>query len=370
MKRVLLILHRWLGLLSGLIVFIVCFTGALYAFHEEITDLSEPWRRVAPDRDLLPLSRLVTIANKAAGRTAPSAVTTGEAGDACWVDYFQEDGGRTTVFLNPHSGAVLHVERLAADEFDFFGFVLNGHKYLWLPPAVGRYVVGYGILVFVIVLVTGVAFRWPKHWNRRQLRQLLTFPNPAANSRQWFYALHLVLGNYALVFLLWASLTGMVFALDWWSGAVYAVASGGNQPKPYAMPQALAKSSELKLTKLDTLYAVTHRESPRAVQFYYSLPATDSDVYRVSVVHERQSYYRTDNLYYDPASLTELTGQGPWAGRYRKASAADKLLRMTLDLHDGRIFGLAGKILMFIASLIGASLPVTGLVLYIKRRKR
>jgi len=43
---------------------------------------------------------------------------------------------------------------------------------------------------------------------------------------------------------------------------------------------------------------------------------------------------------------------------------------MTLDLHDGRIFGLAGKFLMFIASLIGASLPVTGLVLYIKRRKR
>ena len=75
--------------------------------------------------------------------------------------YFQEDGGRTIVFLNPHSDAVLHVERLAADEFDFFGFVLNGHKYLWLPPAVGCYVVGYGILVFVIVLVTGVAFRLP-----------------------------------------------------------------------------------------------------------------------------------------------------------------------------------------------------------------
>lgn len=370
MKRVLLILHRWLGLLSGLIVFIVCFTGALYAFHDEITDLSEPWRRVAPAKDMLPLSRLVAIANKTAGGTAPSAVTTGEAGDACWVDYFQKDGGRTTIFLNPHSGVVLHVERLAADEFDFFGFVLNGHKYLWLPPAVGRYVVGYGILVFVIALITGVAFRWPKHWNRRQLRQLLTFPSHPSNSRQWFYALHLVLGNYALLFLLWASLTGMVFALDWWSGAVYAVVSGGDQPKPYAMPQSLAKSSELKLTKLDTLYAVTHRESPRAVQFYYSLPATDSDVYRVSVVHERQSYYRTDNLYYDPASLTELTGQGPWAGRYRKASAADKLLRMTLDLHDGRIFGLAGKILMFLASLIGASLPVTGLVLYMKRRKR
>ena len=93
-------------------------------------------------------------------------------------------------------------------------------------------------------------------------------------------------------------------------------------------------------------------------------------VYRVSVGREGQSYYRTDNLYYDPASLTELTSQGPWAGRYQKASAADKLLRMTLYLHDGRIFGLAGKFLMFIVSLIGASLPVTRLVLYIKKRKR
>ena len=53
---------------------------------------------------------------------------------------------------------------------------------------------------------------------------------------------------------------------------------------------------------------------------------SNKHVYRVSVDRERQSYYRTDNLYYDPASLTELTGQGPWAGRYQKASAADKLL--------------------------------------------
>lgn len=368
MRRLLLIVHRWLGILSGIIVFIVCFTGALYAFHDEMVELSEPWRHVPAEKFTQPLSRLVSIANSAAESFKPSAVTTGGPGDACWVDYFQEGGGKTTVFLNPHSGDVLHVENSKPNEFNFFRFVIAGHKYLWLPPGVGRYVVGYGILVFLVVLAAGVAFRCPKHWNRRQLRQLMVFSRHPSSSRRRFYELHLVLGNYALVFLLWACLTGMVFALDWWSGAVYAIASGGGKPMPYAIPHPLRKTSAPGLTKLDTLFTVTHSQSPHAVQYYYSLPYTDSDVYRVSVVHKRQSYYRTDNLYYDPSSLTELSGQGPWAGRYQKASTADKVLRMTLDLHDGRIFGLAGKIIMFLASLIGASLPVTGFILLYYRK--
>ena len=44
---------------------------------------------------------------------------------------------------------------------------------------------------------------------------------------------------------------------------------------------------------------------------------------------------------------------------------------MNLEIHDGRIWGLPGKIIMFLASLTGASLPVTGFIIwYRKRRKR
>ena len=41
-------LHLWLGLLSGIVVFIVCITGCLYAFKDEITDAMQPWRFVDP----------------------------------------------------------------------------------------------------------------------------------------------------------------------------------------------------------------------------------------------------------------------------------------------------------------------------------
>ena len=39
-------LHLWLGLTSGLVVFIVSLTGAIFVFQDDIRDLTEPWRKV------------------------------------------------------------------------------------------------------------------------------------------------------------------------------------------------------------------------------------------------------------------------------------------------------------------------------------
>jgi uncharacterized iron-regulated membrane protein len=57
-------------------------------------------------------------------------------------------------------------------------------------------------------------------------------------------------------------------------------------------------------------------------------------------------------------------------GRVHHAAAADKLLRMNYDIHVGAILGLPGKILMFFASLICASLPITGFYIWWGRRNK
>src|SRR3989337_4010707 len=41
-KKVLLFLHRWLGLSSGLIVFIISITGAIFVFEEELFRVFHP----------------------------------------------------------------------------------------------------------------------------------------------------------------------------------------------------------------------------------------------------------------------------------------------------------------------------------------
>jgi len=64
MKTIVRKQHLWVGLTSGLVVFIVAITGCLYAFQEEIQATTQPYRYVSPQpTPLLPPSRLRSIAD-------------------------------------------------------------------------------------------------------------------------------------------------------------------------------------------------------------------------------------------------------------------------------------------------------------------
>ena len=63
-KKVIGKLHLWLGLASGLVVFVVALTGCLYAFQAEIQDATQSYRFVqAENRPTLPPSTLRAIAD-------------------------------------------------------------------------------------------------------------------------------------------------------------------------------------------------------------------------------------------------------------------------------------------------------------------
>lgn len=375
-------LHLWLGFVSGIIVFIVCVTGALYVFKDEIEAATEPWRFVRPEaRAPLTPERLIAIAGRAAGEKAgenahenagenpvPSAITYGEAFDAAKVDYLSGSGDSRAVWLNPYNGKVIKVEEHATGLSDFFDFVLRGHLSLWLPRDIGSPIVSYAALAFLVVLLSGMIVWWPRRWSRKALKGRLAFHRPL-KATLLSLDLHNVVGFYALLPLIVLCLTGMLFGLPWFSRGVYALMSGGETMQAYAMPSSDTLHADTTRTaSLDRLYRQVRRESPDATGLYFTIPQTPADIYRVSVVHKRHSYYRTDNLYYDRYTLRPLSGSGPWAGRYNEVKAADRLMRMNLEIHDGRILGPVGKIIMFLAAVTGASLPVTGFLLWRKRK--
>jgi len=68
--------------------------------------------------------------------------------------------------------------------------------------------------------------------------------------------------------------------------------------------------------------------------------------------------------------MKELPATGVYAGSFRDATIANKFNRMNYDIHVGAILGLPGKILAFFASLIAASLPVTGFYIWWGRRRK
>jgi uncharacterized iron-regulated membrane protein len=55
---------------------------------------------------------------------------------------------------------------------------------------------------------------------------------------------------------------------------------------------------------------------------------------------------------------------------YAEKNAGEKLLEMNYDIHIGAIGGMPGKILAFFASLLSASLPVTGFLIWYPRWRR
>lgn len=363
MKRLFSLLHRWLGLVSGLIVMVVCLTGSLYVFRDEVEAVCEPWRRVpVRDAEMLPPSALLKAADEA------SALTLGAAGEAAWLDAYTPQG-TTTTYVDPYTGEVLKVIRREPGDAGFFAFLLDGHRNLWLPRSIGGPLVSYAVLVFFLALVTGLVVSWPKRWNRKAVQSHFTFHRPLRAAR-FRLDLHNVLGFYATLPLLVLCLTGLLFGLSWFSGGLYRLVSGGQVMQGYSLPSSDSTNAGTDTPSIDLLHARLKAEEPDAVQFYYALPQTASGVYRVSIVHERGSYYKQDNRFFDRYTLRELQGTGPWAGRYTDASPADKMMRMNLDIHEGRIWGIWGKMLMCLASLVGASLPVTGYLLWWKKRRR
>ena len=80
--------------------------------------------------------------------------------------------------------------------------------------------------------------------------------------------------------------------------------------------------------------------------------------------------YNADYFHYDQYTGKSLKTVGSWDSKFKDAKLADKIARMNYDIHVGAVLGLPGKILAFFASLIAASLPVTGFVIWWGRRKK
>jgi len=96
---------------------------------------------------------------------------------------------------------------------------------------------------------------------------------------------------------------------------------------------------------------------------------TDSTTIAANATQHDEKYWKTDYLYFDQHSLKEVNVKNIY-GRYADAGFANKLFRMNYEIHTGAILGLPSKIFAFLISLCIASFPVTGLIIWWKKRKK
>lgn len=354
-------IHLWLGLTSGLVVFVVSVTGCLYAFQAEVQELTQPYRHIVKkDKPLLPPSQLEQIAIKELpGKKLHSALY--EEGDkAAVVSFYDFDPlYYFLIYIDPYDGRVLKVKNMS---HDFFYQVLQGHFYLWLPPTIGQPIVATATLIFVAMLITGLVLWWPK---KNKSRQRFTI-RWNAKWRRKNYDLHNVLGFYATWIALILALTGLVWGFQWFSSFVYR-AAGGNKNMIYEEPRSIKSTGNQIKDPLDKLWVKLLAENPNVDILEVHFPASDTTSLSVTINPDRQTYWKSDYRFFDQYTLQELSSDQIY-GKLSDATAADKLMRMNYDIHTGAILGFGGKVLAFFASLICASLPVTGFYIWYGRK--
>lgn len=362
-KKIVRIIHLWLGLLSGLLVFFLGITGCLLAFEIEVRTVTEPYRRVEP--------RIASYA--APGELRKIAEQYLQSKNAITIEYpgrnraaiasYYDEEHYEIVFLDPYTGRFLKHRNMNRD---FFRIIINGHYYLWLPPRIGQPIVASATLVFFIMLISGIILWWPK--NKAAMRQRFTI-KWSARWRRKNYDLHNVLGFYMSWIGIFLAVTGLVMGFQWFARSVYWTASGGKQMPAYET----VLSDTLKHTagtQQDRIFfnALRDVRSDESIAIYF--PASPADAVQLTINHRPGTYYKTDNLYFDQYTGIQATVNSTYQGYYRDSAIADKIARMNYDIHVGAILGLPGKILVFFASLVAASLPVTGFLLWWGRRKK
>jgi uncharacterized iron-regulated membrane protein len=359
-------IHLWLGLSSGLIVLIIAITGCIYAFQHEIQEATQPYRYVPEHATaFLPPSELKQRAEKELpGKHVHAVMYEGKHRSAQVIFFsFEPVYYYYIVYANPYTGDILKVKDMQAD---FFKLVLDGHFYLWLPPHIGQPVVATATLVFVALLLSGIYLWWPR--KKKEVKESFSI-RWNAKWRRKNYDLHQVAGFYAFSILLVLALTGLVWGFEWFANGVHK-GLGGERSLQYAdavSDTTLTYSSTTPA--IDKVWVMMQKLYPTAHAIEVHPPETATSSVAANANPDRSTYHKIDYRYFDQYSLEELSVEHIY-GRYHEATAADHLLRMNYDIHTGAILGLPGKILAFSASLICATLPITGFLLWLGRNKK
>lgn len=360
-------IHLWLGLATGLVVFIVAITGCLYCFEEEISWLYDDYKYVeSQESTFIPPSKAHNIAKQILPGRAVHGVIYGDRNEALQVVYYEANPEfYQQAYINPYSGDLI---KLVDMKSGFFQFVLDGHLNLWMGE-IGNKIVSYSTLIFLVILISGLILWWPRNKKVAKKRTRFSWTDRTRWKRK-NYDLHHILGFYASAVAVIVAITGLAMAFNWFADGVYTI-TGGDKSATFTYPKNVSEDNRQKTvaTPIDVVWKQMRKEYPEATSIEMHYPPSEEYTIYAYIKFSEGTFWNADYRYFDQRTLEEVE-PGTAYGDIENASTADMIQRMNYDIHVGAIGGIAGKIIAFLSSLIVGSLPVTGTIIWWGRRKK
>lgn len=377
-RRLWCMVHKWIGLVLGLIFALLGLTGSINVFHIELEELrarviSGASIATAPagiDLDQV-LQTIRTAYPDRQGRWVLMMPGYGSA--YLWAVYprpRETTGERFAplrVLIDPATG------RVAGEHF--WGRTIWTLLYeLHVSLLVGRFseeagegaarIVSLLGLALVCSLLTGVVLWWPRNgWIAMRLA-----PRQRPRRRINFYRVHVVTGLWFAPVLLILAVTGFSFGyqdnmarvLRWMSPV---------SAQPFRNPMHLHSVPQegVESLSLSAAVAVAKRALPDGELRWISVPGGPNDVYAIEMrqVDELNRRRPRSKVWIDRYSGDILAIEDP-----NRFTMGERILNMMWPLHTGEALGLAGRILWCVTGIAPLALYISSLRFRVKSGAR
>lgn len=351
MRKFILQLHLIVALVGGIFVATLGLTGSIMAFETELSRLQH-WRiaHVVPHGTPLTLEAIANTLRKASPNRDIDRYFLSDRPDLSYAVMSEEQ----LVFVDQYSGRVLGTVNRG---MDLLGFVHQLHIRLGLLDKgreFGEMTVRWSALAALFLLISGAYLWWP--------RKRFGIGGGTRTAKFWF-DLHNSLGIVSLVFALLLVTTGLVISFEAQTTPfLYRISH--SQPPRWPRVQVAPEPGQIPITP-DRALASARATAPEATP------------YLVLVPHGNQPYqvflhYPEDRT---PGGRTRIVID-PYSGNIlsaidsRRAPAGYRLVNLNRALHTGDILGISSKIVLSLASLTMPLQLLTGLVMWVKRRRK
>lgn len=381
MKKFFAKIHLWLSIPFGIIIAIVCLTGAILVFETEILESCYPSRYFVKEMKGEPLTPAELISS--ARRQLPDSIKINGIrvfSDPDRTYQLVLPGKKAAAFIDPYTAEITGID----DGQGFFMQMMRLHR--WLLDSykrdgsfsLGKAVVGYSTLALAVILISGLVIWYPR--NKKVLKNRLKIKTKSGWHR-FFYDLHVSGGFYATLLLLVLTLTGLTWSFGWYRDAFYTVFGvSTNQPRARATAPSSSSntsgekgshghsgSSERKGKQQKRTDYTQWAEILSDLQIRY--PEYNSITIQDGTATVSTANYGntrgSDRYSFDPASgdITEIQ-------LYKDLPKSGKIRGWIYAFHAGTWGGMATRVLSCLVSFLGTVFAITGYYFWIKKKLR
>lgn len=360
-------IHLWLGIGSGIILFIICLTGTVLTFEKEIKDIFSEEATVSPKAKKLAIEELSKILSSEGEVMRVSINPSVEKPYEFSVKTNKEDRRGTLFFVNQYTGEYSKQIKTSLD--GFFMTMFKMHRWLLFDISIGRPIVGISTIIFFILSISGIVLWFPKKQLKKLKWKHLKPGFKIAWRAKWKrinHDLHVTLGFYSAIFLIIMSLTGLFWSFEWYRDAGSAVLGtevfGGRGGGP-----RINSNADLDSVKVDfeAILKIVECELPFEGTILLQIPADEKEIFSVRKYHDQDFLQTaTDELKIDRDGTIiskELFSEKPFNVQLASSIKA---------IHLGSIFGWFSKTIYFISCMIATSLPITGVIIWLNKLKK